>query len=287
MNLTVYGIRESRNSSFLSRKLSPLLLVCLAVPQLVLAAEWTPRETAVFDLVNLQRSINSLPPLVQNDLLHTTALEHSQSMADNGFFSHTTLVGDNGTQFWDRFRDVGYLDWTYGGENIAGGHGRTYPPPEQLEPTDAARNVMYGTADLDELNAFFFSSSTNNWTSWDEVGVDITGDQWDSWHTFKQEQSNNQLDGGWMGSHGHRDNILSILFDDIGVGYVWEPDDTAPIQWDEGEIGFPLHTYWTQDFTGDDIVAPVPLPGAFWLLASGLAGLIVAGRSGGTARKPV
>ncbi|MES9812756.1 MAG: hypothetical protein ABW161_08165 [Candidatus Thiodiazotropha sp.] len=96
-----------------------------------------------------------------------------------------------------------------------------------------------------------------------------------------RQTTNHQRDGGWMGSHGHRENILSVLFDEIGVGYFWEPGDTTPILGDHGEIPFPLHAYWTQDFTGDDLVAPVPLPGAFWLLGCGVIGLLLLDRHRG------
>ncbi len=283
MDCGIFGLKESRYTGLFTRRLAPMLLVCLAVPQ-ALNAAWLPQETAVFDLVNLQRAINNLPPLAQNELLHESALGHSQSMADNDFFSHTTLVGDNGTTFLDRVRDVGHTDWYYGGENIAGGHGRTYPPLLEMDPLDAAHNVMYGTADLAELNDFFFTSPDDSWATWDEVGVNINGEQWNSWNSFRQSQSSDQLDGGWMGSEGHRVNILSNLFDDIGVAYVWDPDDASPILTDGDDIGFPLHTYWTQDFTGDQIVAPVPLPGALWFLASGLVGMIMVGRRGGGAQ---
>jgi hypothetical protein len=240
----------------------------------------------VFELVNYQRTINGLDPLRRDDRLHAAAVQHSQSMADNSFFSHTTLVGDNGVSPGDRISYAGYK-FRVGGENIAAGHGRILSdPPLQMEPLDAARHVMFGTASLDEYNAFF----TNSVDSWDRVGVGVSADEWDAWHEYRLtplpcdydgdgdvdgECSN---DGGWMGSSGHRETILSDLVEDVGIGYVWDPDDAAPILMDQGEIPFPLHTYWTQDFAAGDSVSPVPLPGALWLLASGLAGMIMLGR---------
>jgi uncharacterized protein YkwD len=44
---------------------------------------------------------------------------------------------------------------------------------------------------------------------------------------------------GWMGSAGHRANILDCSFRDIGVGYVYLANDT-------GQVNY--HHYWTQDF---------------------------------------
>jgi uncharacterized protein YkwD len=265
-----------------------LFTVALAASFDINAAEWTDRETLVFELVNQQRGINNLPPLVQNQALHDSALGHSQSMAANDFFSHTTLAGDNGSTFVERVSAVGHTNWTYGGENIAAGHGRTYDDPGpavEMEPEDAARSVMYGTADRAQLNDFFFTDPQDNWSGWDEVGAGISGADWNAWHNHRRETTNDQRDGGWMGSEGHRENILSVLYDEIGVGYFWEPGDVAtdldPILTDEelDPITFPLHTYWTQDFTGDAVVAPVPLPGAFWLLGSALVGLFAFGRN--------
>jgi uncharacterized protein YkwD len=43
---------------------------------------------------------------------------------------------------------------------------------------------------------------------------------------------------GWMGSEGHRENILNSGFEELGVGYSTSDDGT---------------TYWTQDF-GAEIV---------------------------------
>ncbi len=44
---------------------------------------------------------------------------------------------------------------------------------------------------------------------------------------------------GWMGSAGHRANILNCNFTEIGVGYVYAADDPGTEQW---------HHYWTQVF---------------------------------------
>jgi len=44
---------------------------------------------------------------------------------------------------------------------------------------------------------------------------------------------------GWMGSTGHRANILNCELEDIGVGYYYLDNDT-------GDVNY--HYYWTQDF---------------------------------------
>lgn len=274
----IHRCRGGRKSHCLKVLIILLSLSGAAIPFSGNAALWTPRELLVFELVNHQRDINGLYPLRQDDRLHAAAVSHSQSMADDDFFSH---VNPSGEGPGERIIQAGYR-FIDGGENIAAGHGRLLgDPPVQMDPLDAARNVMFGTADLDEYNAFF----TNPVSSWDEVGVGVSGKDWDAWHVYRLTPAPCDFDGdgsidgecnnngGWMGSRGHRETLLSDRFLDIGVGYVWEPDDTAPILGENGEIPFPLHTYWTQEFA-----SPVPLPGAIWLLASGLAGLIVLGR---------
>lgn len=55
----------------------------------------------------------------------------------------------------------------------------------------------------------------------------------------------------WMNSPGHRANILNAKFRDIGVGYIYEPDDTFPSGW-----GY--RHYWTQDFGSTDCYGPTP-----------------------------
>ncbi|NTU79118.1 MAG: CAP domain-containing protein [Chloroflexales bacterium] len=46
---------------------------------------------------------------------------------------------------------------------------------------------------------------------------------------------------GWMNSDGHRANILRCSFTEIGIGYIYEADDTFP-----GPYGYSY--YWTQVF---------------------------------------
>jgi uncharacterized protein YkwD len=293
MNFVIHRHQGTPDSHSLKPFISLSLLVTALAPLNLSAAAWSSQEMLVFELVNHQRAINNLDPLQQDDQLHASAVSHSQSMADNGFFSHTTLVGGNGEGPAQRISYAGYR-FTVGGENIAAGHGRILgDPPTQLNPLDAAHHVMYGTADLDEYNAFFYEETgiiTNPVSSWNEVGVGVLADDWDAWHEYRltpfscdfdgdgKVDGECSSDGGWMGSQGHRETILDELFEDIGVGYVWDPDDTAPILWDEGEIPFPLNTYWTQDFAAGESVAPVPIPGALWLLLSGLGGLVMLGR---------
>lgn len=54
------------------------------------------------------------------------------------------------------------------------------------------------------------------------------------WHRTPEE-----VVAAWMASAGHRANILSPLYRDIGVGYVYDGNDT---------FGNPYYHYWTQEF---------------------------------------
>jgi uncharacterized protein YkwD len=59
----------------------------------------------------------------------------------------------------------------------------------------------------------------------------------------------------WMNSSGHRSNILSTNYRDIGVGYVYQPADLGNIRGDsDGNCvadtfnAGPFRSYWTQNF---------------------------------------
>ncbi len=48
---------------------------------------------------------------------------------------------------------------------------------------------------------------------------------------------------GWMGSDGHRRNILNCRYVHVGIGYVYQSDD-APL----AGMQYPYYHYWTQVF---------------------------------------
>ncbi len=185
--------------------------------------QWKPQEKAVLDLVNLQRSHHGLSWLKANSKLQEAARLHSLDMGTNNYFSHDS---QDGTKFSARITAQGY-QWSRAGENIAAGY---------LD----ARAVMYGTNDLSLLSDFDKSRGYGGFTSWSEVGDNWTDRDWDAWEAHRNNH------GGWMGSSGHRDNILNQNFIDIGIGYAYVEDSH-------------YHRYWTQDFgRGDSNPEAIP-----------------------------
>lgn len=51
----------------------------------------------------------------------------------------------------------------------------------------------------------------------------------------------------WMGSDGHKKNILNCALREIGVGFYYQPDDQGNVRDDQGNPGGPYRYYWTQD----------------------------------------
>lgn len=99
-------------------------------------------EEQVLALVNQRRAAGATcgttvyPPthaLVMNSSLRTAARLHSQDMADQNYFSHTSL---DGRSPWDRIRAAGYTYATSLGENIAAG----------TSTADAVMNLWMGSS---------------------------------------------------------------------------------------------------------------------------------------------
>jgi uncharacterized protein YkwD len=68
---------------------------------------------------------------------------------------------------------------------------------------------------------------------WGRVGENIAAGQ----------RSAAEVTAGWMGSAGHRDNILDCSYVHTGIGYVYQADD-KPL----AGVGVPYYRYWTQVF---------------------------------------
>ena len=68
-------------------------------------------------------------------------------------------------------------------------------------------------------------------------------------------QSPADVMAGWMGSSGHRANLLSATYREIGVGYYLQAGDAAGVRRDgngdcvvDGSYPYGFYRYWTQNF---------------------------------------
>ena len=85
------------------------------------AANLPQVEAATLCLINVQRAQSGLAALTANSVLQSAALQHSQDMVNNNFFSHDSSSGED---FEDRILRFNYaprnVEWV-AGENIAWG----------------------------------------------------------------------------------------------------------------------------------------------------------------------
>lgn len=214
---------QSLNCAYLLSCAILLILFFCSATTAKTFSEWSTTEKMVLRLVNVQRSHHNLEWLKANSELQEAALRHCLDMASHNYLSHTS---QDGRDFSERVTASGY-EWTRTGENIAAGQGDAY-------------EVMYGTSSLELLSNFDKSLGRDGFTSWDEVGENWADSEWDSWDNFRNHPA------GWMGSSGHRHNILTAEYEDIGVGYALMATSD-------------YHTYWTQDFgTGDSNIDEIP-----------------------------
>jgi len=88
---------------------------------------------------------------------------------------------------------------------------------------------------------------------------------------------------GWMGSSGHRANILNVSLREIGIGYVYQSGDLATVRLDaNGDCvpdgtGGPYRHYWTQNFGTRNSVYPVVIEREAYLTTSRAVNLYVYG----------
>ena len=131
-------------------------------------------DQAMLDAVNAARAsarncgatpYAAVAPLTWNCALKNAALGHSQDMADNNYFSHTSL---SGASAGDRVTAAGYR-WSSYGENIAAGYSSVASVVQGwVDSPGHCANIMNGG--FTELGAARYSnpSSTYN-TYWTQV----------------------------------------------------------------------------------------------------------------------
>jgi hypothetical protein len=99
-----------------------LFVVCIIMqllPLLRVLAQ-TSVESEFMAMLNAERATLGKSPLSTNSNLSTAAYLHSQDMAEQGYFSHTSL---DGKTFDQRIIAAGYTDYVSLGENIAYAYG--------------------------------------------------------------------------------------------------------------------------------------------------------------------
>ncbi|HBY98652.1 MAG: CAP domain-containing protein [Ardenticatenaceae bacterium] len=120
-------------------------------------------------------------------------------------------------------------------------------PPLKLEPllTAAARGHSQDMAD----NDFFSHTGSDGSTPWDRIErAGYTG-----WSALAENiaagyDSPGAVVAGWMGSKGHRENLLNPAYREVGVGYSYLANDQGSVNYSH---------YWTQDFGARFDVYPV------------------------------
>lgn len=149
-------------------------------------------ELQIHNLVNEERRKNGLDSLNWDNKLADIARKHSQDMAQNNFFNHDNLKGQDPTE---RGKLVGYYcrkDFgSYYTEGIA----------ENIFQNNLYDSVTY----------------YNGIPSYD-------------WNT--QEEIARSTVSGWMISPGHRENILTAIYDKEGIGVAISSNDKVLITQD-------------------------------------------------------
>ncbi len=143
----------------------------------------------IHELINDNRAADGLAPLTADPALAALALNHSTDMAQNHYFSHTDLSGEDPTA---RGNASGYT--------CVKNYGSYY---------------TYGIAEnIFQNNLYTSVTYTNGVYSY-------------AWST--QEAIAQSTVTGWMNSAGHRKNILTSTYDSEGIGVAISSDDKVYI----------------------------------------------------------
>lgn len=154
----------------------------------------------ILDLTNQERARAGLPPVSGNVYLASSATYHSRDMAARRYFAHKSKGILKRSNPWDRARSAGYPSMNVG-ENIA------------MIPTINSQRVVR------------------------QRGQRGGGQVVDADHNTYERLAVICMDK-WMKSSGHRANILSRRYNEMGVGVAVGMRDNIP------------YVYLTQNFGG-------------------------------------
>jgi uncharacterized protein YkwD len=148
-------------------------------------------ETKIHDLINVQRTQNSLTALSLDPQLNLIARAHSQDMATRNYFEHDT--------------------------------------PEGADPTARALSAGYH-CHKDLPNGYYMDGLAENiyqnnlYNSYQTIEGVIVSHDWNDMDALASSTVQ-----GWMHSTGHRENILTSTFDREGIGVAISSDDKVYI----------------------------------------------------------
>lgn len=136
-------------------------------------------EKEVHQLINAERVNHGLPRLEWNEQITAIARAHSEDMAQRDYFSHDNPEGEN--------------------------------------PTDRAIAADYPCRKSLGGGTFSYGLAENIWRGW-EFSSYTYGPSGTHYVWMSQTQLAKQAVSSWMGSSGHRKNILTEQYDRTGIG---------------------------------------------------------------------
>ncbi len=119
------------------------------------------------------------------------------------------------------------------------------------------------SADMADRDFFAHCDLDTHTLPWDRMAAAGYSRNWSGENIAAGYSTAADVMTGWMGSSGHRANILSANYREIGVGYDYQSSDQGNVRYDpDGDCASngtegPFRSYWTQNFGSRTGVYPV------------------------------
>lgn len=229
---------------------------------------WNDFERDVLTLVNQDRAGLGLGALSGDSRLHDAAVGHSLDMASNNFVDH---AGSNGSNAGQRATSAGY-DWNTWGENIAAGY---------LTAESVFAGWLGSPGHRDNMRNGAF---TDIGIAYIEAGP---GTEFDTYWTMVLAAGDSVPVSTGPGETAEGEPTNGETGTETGETETGEPGTGTPV---EQVVVLPPFPDVTQPQNAPAfqelelaLVAPVPLPAAFWMFAAALAAALLLQRRQGVA----